>query len=127
MTEHPKLSKMQRAILAMAHSRRGQSRRNNVELYYAEILCEWFGFPSRTDPRRPGDQHFSRAEIGPQVYDAAQASLSRAVRRLEARGLVTVYHGVYCRWAGLALTDEGVRTAADLRQSEPLPAGGDSR
>ena len=111
-----KLSTLQRSILRMAYERHGRGRREKnptpVDLYYAEILAEHFGFPvSWYDPAsHPGSHHFSRSEIGPRTYDAAQASLSRAVRRIEQRGLVTVYNGVISRWTGLALTDHAVRT-----------------
>lgn len=111
-----KLSKLQRAILSMAYERHGRVG-NGVDLYYAEILAEYFRFPALSDPSKPGSWHFSRAWIGPAEYDAAQASLSRAVRRLETRGLVTVYTGAISRWTGLSLTTEGLA----LGPTDPSP------
>jgi hypothetical protein len=59
-----------------------------VDLYYAEVLAVYFGFPVTWWPDRSlrevqGSHRFDREAIGCARYDAAQASLSRAVRRLE--------------------------------------------
>jgi hypothetical protein len=48
--------------------------------------------------------------LGIREYDVAQASLTRSLSRLQQRGLVTVYHGCYSRWAGLVLTEHAVKT-----------------
>lgn len=67
----------------------------------------------------PGNQWFERSVIGTERYAAAQASLSRAVRRLEARGLVTSHQGSDSRWAGVRLTGDGMTLAADLDSGRP--------
>jgi len=84
-----------------------------VECYYREVLVEHFGFPTRCRNLRlhPGDQVFDVRRIGRERYGAAQASLSRAVGRLEARGLVTVYTGARSHWTGCSLTEEGRKVA----------------
>jgi hypothetical protein len=92
-----------------------QEQPSPVDLYYAEILTELFGFPTLTDPAQPGSQHFNRTQIGIREYDAAAASLSRSVGRLERRGLVTVYHGTTSRWTGVTLTDQAVKTMESFR------------
>lgn len=118
-----KLSKLQKTILALAAEAREQRHGNGVDVYYSQILAEAFGFPHKCDryPHVPcrwvGGQHFSRTEIGERRYDAAAASVSRAVRRLEQRGLVTVYVGRSCRWSGVALTDEAVKTEEKFPES----------
>jgi hypothetical protein len=69
----------------------------------------WYG---NEDLRsRPGSHRFDREAIGRARYDAAQASLSRAVRRLEARGLVERYEGAVSRWAGVRLADGALEAA----------------
>jgi hypothetical protein len=45
----------------------------------------------------------------------AKASVSRAIRRLEQRGLVERLMGAVSRWGGLKLTDEGRLIAEKLR------------
>jgi DNA-binding MarR family transcriptional regulator len=73
----------------------------------------------------PGSHRFDLEEIGAGRYDAAQASVSRAARRLEARGLVERYVGAVSRWAGLRLTVAGFEAAPvlDHRQMVKTVAG----
>lgn len=133
-----RLSRLQREILRLADDKRQHREAVNtgadlpqsqpfrlthptVDLFYAEILVHAFGFPAKRSTGLSG-QHFSRAEIGAQRYNAAQASVSRAVRRLEGRGLVTVYSGAYAGWTGLSLTDEAVKTCRCWSKSQPIPS-----
>ena len=114
------LSELQKTILLMAYGHRGDG--HGVELRYPEVLRECWGWePVRRgwgEGRRssPVRRHFSKAEIGEREYRSAQASLSRAVRRLEERGLVErgrlFGHGV------LDLTERGVQVAEGLASSE---------
>ena len=55
--------------------------------------------------------HFRPASIP--HYDSVQASVSRAMRRLEARGLIVRIKGV-----GADLTDSGARLAAELTDNQ---------
>ena len=110
------LSELQRTALAIAYRNRqagGVSDRNTVDAYYAEIMAEHYGFTPhpRVDLHSPGRQHFSRSKIGPERYDAAKAALSRAMKRLEERGLVVVAQGANSHWSGIELTDAGVQAA----------------
>jgi hypothetical protein len=52
-------------------------------------------------------QKFQSETIGERRYHAAHAALSRACRRLEARGLVTWLRGTFSHWAGVEITDKG--------------------
>src|SRR5215212_5900217 len=88
---------------------------HSVDLYYAEVLREHFGWDVRgwrwdleREPRPKWGHNFSMREIGERRYYSAHSSLSRAVARLEARGLVERCH-LYL--AGLDLTDQGVKEA----------------
>jgi hypothetical protein len=132
-----KLSRLQRFILCAAYENRvseaAQEGAPQVDLYYQEVLAGYFGFPVRWyegDGLRshPGSRHFDREAIGRSRYDAAQASLSRAVRRLEKRGLVTRYVGAMSRWSGLRLVDSAVEAASRLGLSAgSLPTDPDQR
>jgi hypothetical protein len=87
----------------------------SVDLYHPEVLREHFGFEVQSDwwtpelgERPTGGQNFSMQRIGERRYRSAQSSLSRAVVRLEARGLVERRSG---HPAGLNLTERGVEEA----------------
>lgn len=87
----------------------------SVDLYYAEVLYEYFGFDVRNrywSPERgerpTWGQNFSMQSIGERRYRSAQSSLSRAVVRLEDRGLVERRR---VDLAGLNLTEQGVEDA----------------
>src|SRR5579859_4370384 len=91
--ELAKLSRLQRWILFAAYANRSGDSTADPDLYYHEILAGYFGFPVRWNADKPlhsttGSHHFDRQAIGRARYHAAQASIGRAVRRLEARGLV---------------------------------------
>jgi hypothetical protein len=111
------LSALQRGIIALAASRRdsGQQRTNGVDLYFHEILIEVLGFPAaQGDDRSPGGRRFMPSHIGRRRFRVARVSLSRAVGRLECRGLVLVLSGVRSHWTGIELTDVGYRMARSL-------------
>ena len=130
------LSELQRAILALAyrnrldrleHAKTGDEVYTrgvySIDLYYAEVLREHFGWEVRGYSWRPEresrpcwGQSFSMREIGERRYRSAQASLSRAVLRLEARGLVERRHHYL---AGLDLTERGVDVARSLAEDQP--------
>ena len=101
------LSPLQQVILETAARNRSVSDDRPTDVYAAEILVSYFGFPltrSYHPARGYIGQHFSRTEIGARRYDAAQASLSRAMRRLETRGLIERVQGAYALWSGANLT-----------------------
>lgn len=118
-----RLSRLQREILALAmQARHGipgdRIRRephgwDEVDVFPAEILVHCFEFPLRRGRRladlRLYQQAFDRSMVGHARYNAAMASMSRAVRRLEERGLVIRYTNMTGQW-GLRLADETVNT-----------------
>jgi hypothetical protein len=61
---------------------------------------------------------FEMADIGRERYNAAQAAVSRAMARLEQRGLVTRVCGGYSHWAGINLTPAGVAVVQTVK-SQP--------
>jgi hypothetical protein len=58
-----------------------------------------------------GHKAFDPDKIGRKRYRSVRVSLSRAIGRLEARGLITVYQGTISHWTGIALIEamEGAR------------------
>jgi hypothetical protein len=98
------LSKLQRYILAEAVT--------GHRTHYCKILAGFFGWetawasPARRSPT-PGCRNFDPNEIGRKRYRSAVAALSRACRRLEARGLVTCLQGAYSHWSAVEITDKG--------------------
>jgi hypothetical protein len=121
-----KLSRLQRWILSAAYENRSSDPdAAQVDLYYHEIFAGYFGFPMRwygseSLHSKPGSHRFDREQVGRERYGAAHASVSRAVRRLEARGLVERYAGTVIRWAGLRLTDAGFEAAPVLDHQQTL-------
>lgn len=120
------LSTLQKTILRLAlegrdyetlRPREPNNRWNGVDVYTAEIFAVAFlGNHDSVATRKewadcPGAQKFSLREIGEKEYRAAKASISRAIRRLEERGLVTASVGAFSRWTGVALTEAGLKVA----------------
>jgi hypothetical protein len=110
------LSELQRYILAEAGTKR--------RLYYTEVLVGYFKWVARhpvvfhvadlpgTECKKgemcsPGDQYFSRRQIGEPVYRKTMTTLSRACGRLEARGLVRCLVGSRSHWSGVETTEAG--------------------
>jgi hypothetical protein len=92
------LSDLQRFILVRAAT--------TERLYYADVLEGFFGWVPRP-ATGPGGHRFSRREIGEAAYRKAMASLSRACRRLEWRGLVTRLCGQLSHWSAVEITEKG--------------------
>ena len=110
-----KLSKLQKAILQMAwcnrqaHPDRGAAY--GCDLFTTQILIEFYGFPTNRSEEGhwlKGGQNFNVSEIGEQQYRAGRAAVSRALARLEDRGLVVRVQGEYRNWSGVNLTEEGI-------------------
>jgi hypothetical protein len=130
------LSDLQKTILRLAlanHEDEGRTVGDpfGCDVGYAEILATHFGFKPRrplryppdsricklAGPRALGGYHFSKAAIGDARYHVAHVTLTRTVRRLEARGLAA---GVGCdefRHAGVNLTAAGLAVARELSVS----------
>jgi hypothetical protein len=102
------LSKLQQWILAEAQKKQPDGR-----LYYAEIKARYYGLPVFKHAWWPtlevalsgvGDHHFPAREIP--SYAAVSAAISRAVSRLEKRGLVKVLTGANSRWTAVTTTQK---------------------
>jgi hypothetical protein len=138
------LSELQRSILTLAlHNRFAEGRcdgSNGCDVYLPEILAVHFKWPlayegTPTDIRRDRDGDddnkdggiysasqpwFSKAMIGAKRYAAGHAALSRAMARLQSRGLITIRGGAYSNWNGANLTRFGVAIAEQVTV-KPLP------
>lgn len=110
------ISPLQRTILVIAdrNKRNGtgaESESKGGDVLYWEVLVEHFGWtPKHRD--RYGVLKFSPAEIGEARYNAALASVSRAMWRLGQRGLLTCKQGR--AWSGGDLTPLGQELASTL-------------
>lgn len=132
------LSDLQRSILVLALRNRTERLERaprdanyargvwSIDLYDAEVLHHLYGWPlsnrglgwrPRKEEQRPTfGQSFSMAEVGERRYRSAMSSLSRAVKRLEARGLVERR----CAYlTGLDLTETGVKETEKLSPIHP--------
>jgi hypothetical protein len=120
------LSELQKRILVLAYQNHSKESRPEpgtavlgADLYKNEVLAQVFDLPLQSDIRTPGGErdpagwHFSKRALG-QKYNAAQASVARAFRRLEDRELAVRLVGSVSGWSGIDLTDEGLRVAEKL-------------
>ncbi|MDY7107509.1 MAG: hypothetical protein SYC29_02630 [Planctomycetota bacterium] len=105
------LSDLQKTILSLALNGRRSSRYRGADLIRAEILESYYGWEHSYVPQRLSGIRFSRAAIGEKKYNSAQVAVSRAVQRLERRGLIRL-----STWPqGILLTDTGVKAAEELQ------------
>ena len=93
-------------------------------LYTHDILQEYYGWTShigtwhkRDGTYTPGDQRFWPEEIGAQRYHATRVTLSRAIARLQQRGLVQALQGRSAHGSGVEITAEGRRLAETWQQT----------
>jgi hypothetical protein len=112
-----KLSRQQKQILTLALRNKVRENRpfdacRGADVLYPEILAEVYGFPlQRPNPREHPGHNFDRQAIGPRRYNRAEAAVSRAIWRLESRGLVKYVTGKLGCWAGCSLSPEGLACA----------------
>ena len=108
------LSELQRSLLTLAGRKfdkwAGRDSLSQV-LFYSEALMHCFAWTKNAG-------RFPRRNIGAAQYNKAMATISRSVRRLEARGLVEKHKGPY--WTGFKITPEGRDV---LRASETAGKG----
>ncbi len=110
------LSGLQQDIIIMAHKNKeaGAASYNDrhgpvitAHVKREQILRERFGWIP-TEDRRLLTGNFSKKAVGAKRYGSVMASLSRALRRLERRGLVEFTHSMLAGgWGGAELTEEG--------------------
>ena len=101
------LSDLQKTILGLAlenhDNHDGVDGAKGVDVIYSEILVKHFGWKGNTRDRYGKRIYsftvFDRAAIGAKAYASAEAAVSRAVLRLQQRGLAVAIHGIV-RWAG---------------------------
>lgn len=88
----------------------------DVDVYSAQLLHRVWSFEGKRPWSRarlrfghgcPCGPIFDPNAIGRARYNAAKASLSRALRRLEQRALVVVLQASISHWTGIAITDAG--------------------
>ena len=109
------LSELQKKILVSSLECRGNTPRKQVDAYYRELITACFGWKQTGYRLVNGESVF----VGPKQfkkrdhpnYNAVKVSLTRAVKRLEIRGLLICHHGLSANWAGVKLTQSGEEAA----------------
>lgn len=88
------------------------------DLYTYEVLSARFGFPIRPGvifvDRESNNWNFNTRKIGKKKYASACASVSRAFKRLEERGLAQRIQPKNYNWSGIKLTQAGLELAQQL-------------
>lgn len=113
------LSDFQTHILFMASDKIHEGRResrgwqagNWPDLFISEILVEFFWWKPERHGSVLGCHHFSKTAIGEEHYNATMATISRAIRRLDERGLVRRDR----KLKGIFLTPSGEETIERIR------------
>jgi hypothetical protein len=111
------LSELQKKILVASLECRGNERIKHVDAYYRELITACFGWEQtgyrlvnvELDSVFVGPKQFKKRDHP--NYNAVKVSLTRAVKRLETRGLLICYHGLSSNWAGVKLTQSGEEAA----------------
>lgn len=105
---------MQKGILKLAYQRRMRGQKTgSCDVCTTQLLMDIYDWPLVENCFSVAAHNFDRNEIGPRDYDQAMVTVSRAVRRLEARGLVARFKSRHA-WSGISLTPEGVKASAEL-------------
>jgi len=106
------ISVLQRAIIRIAYQHRQRAESNQADLFFYQFVVEYFFKATRAEDKPdPDRQHFTRKKVGRRRYQRTMTSLSRAVTRLEERGLVRRVKVKGCQWTGLSLTSKGLAMA----------------
>jgi hypothetical protein len=116
------LSPLQQQILRLAWERDTARHGPYCLLFPHDIFARLYGWPvthGTTDPDRQDGLalgaawHFQPSVIGPERYHRAMVVVSRALKRLDARGLLVPIRWDCGGWFvhGWGLTDEGLATA----------------
>ena len=114
------LSELQKEVLRIGLHNREARGPGNVDVMRSEALQQVFGWEllypwtrlRRDDGRPSHGQHFSKQRIGVAHYQSAQASVTRALRRLERRGLVI--RCAHSRYVDVDLTESGIKRAREV-------------
>jgi len=109
------ISVLQRAIIRIAYAHRQRAESNQADLFFYQFAAKYFWKSTRLEEDKPDPdrQHFKRKKVGRRRYQLKMTSLSRAVSRLEERGLVRRVKVKGCQWAGLNLTSKGLERAEE--------------
>jgi len=78
-----------------------------------QVLLEIYDWPLVENCFSVAAHNFDRNEVGKREYDQAMVTVSRAVRRLQARGLVTRFKSRHA-WSGISLSLAGVEVSEQL-------------
>jgi hypothetical protein len=126
------LSDLQKVILRRALSNRERESRgfdceSGADVFVNEIAADFFGWdlPSHyynyPEWERWGTHYYSH-RFPEEERNRVHAATSRALKRLQSRGLGTIIHGNR-RWCGFDLTPEGVEAARLLSVNESVKCG----
>jgi hypothetical protein len=126
------LSELQQDMIVMAYKnkeagrvayRTGPREYNTYPVVSAhvkreQILHERFGWEPNGNRYL---SNFSKKDIGPKRYNCVMASLSRALHRLEGRGLVELTQSMRAGgWSGAELTEEGEAKARQILERDAV-------
>ena len=108
------LSDLQQMILKLAYERRMRGQKTgSCDVCTTQLLMDIYDWPLVESCFSVAAHNFDRNEVGQREYDQAMATVSRAARRLEARGLITRFKSRHA-WSGISLTPAGIQAYEEL-------------
>lgn len=108
------LSDLEKRILTLAYEKRMHTPRTGpCDVSTTQVLLEVYDWPLVENCFSVAAHNFDRSEIGLREYNRAMASVSRSLRRLEARGLATRFKSSHA-WSGITLTPAGMEASNEL-------------
>jgi hypothetical protein len=110
-----KLSDLQKFILTRGADMPDRNDINPVHIYSSRIIHEFYGVEYK-------NKNFGGGHSFENVAQSIRVSVSRSLKRLESRGLITIWRG-YSRWTGAELTDKGFKTVNTLSIVDTMLTG----
>ena len=108
------LSDLQKRILKLAYENRMRGQKTgSCDVCTTQVLLEIYDWPLIENCFSVAAHNFDSNEVGQREYDQAMVIVSRAVQRLEARGLVTRFKSCHA-WSGISLTPAGIQASEKL-------------
>ena len=108
------LSDLQKRILKLAYEKRLLGQKTGpCDVCTTQVLLEIYDWPLIENCFSVAAHNFDRKEVGRREYDQAMVVVSRAMSRLQARGLVTRFKSRRA-WTGISLTPVGVEVSEQL-------------
>ena len=105
---------LEKRLLTLAYEKKmHRSRPGLCDVSTTQVLLEIYDWPLVENCFSLSEHNFDRNEIGLREYNRGMASVSRCLKRLEARGLATRFKSIHA-CSGISLTPAGIEASKEL-------------